>query len=276
MFVAPGNGGTARDPRLTNIAITDVKALADFAESEKVALTVVGPEAPWLPAWWMIPCARACAFSAPTKAAAQLESPRLCQGLHAKRHGIPTAFYETFSDAAAAHALCGQRLARPSSSRPTAWRRQGRGRGHVFAKRPAPKAIDFMLLDNKLGVQHNEGWRPRGDRRFPEGEEASFIVMADGKNVPRHGHQPGPQAPARRRRGPNTGGMGAYSPAPVVTPNVHAKAMRGNHPAHAGGHGKDGIPFTGFLYAGLMIDAQGNAKPWSSTARMGDPKPSPS
>ncbi len=273
VYVAPGNGGTARDPRLVNVPITDVKALADFAQANKIAVTVVGPEAPLAAGVVDEFRARGLRIFGPTQKAAQLESSKAFAKDFMKRHGIPTAFYETFTDAAAAHAYVDAKGA------PIVIKADGlaAGKGVVVAMslQEAHEAIDFMLLDNKLGVQHNAGGARVVIEEFLAGEEASFIVMADGKNVAVMATSQDHKRLLDGDAGPNTGGMGAYSPAPVVTPNVYAKAMQEIINPTLAGMAKDGIPFTGFLYAGLMIDAQGNPKTLEFNCRMGDPETQP-
>jgi phosphoribosylamine--glycine ligase len=273
VYVAPGNGGTARDARLVNVSITDVKALAEFAEANKITLTVVGPEAPLAAGVVDEFRARGLRIFGPTKKAAQLESSKAFAKDFMKRHGIPTAFYETFTEAEAAHAYVDQHGA------PIVIKADGlaAGKGVVVAMslQEAHEAIDFMLLDNKLGVQHNEGGARVVIEEFLAGEEASFIVMADGKNVAVMATSQDHKRLLDADEGPNTGGMGAYSPAPVVTPNVYAKAIQEIIQPTLAGMAKDGIPFTGFLYAGLMIDAQGNPKTLEFNTRMGDPETQP-
>ncbi|PUE33073.1 phosphoribosylamine--glycine ligase [Limnohabitans sp. Jir61] len=273
VFVAPGNGGTARDKRLDNIDITGVKALREFAQSHSVELTVVGPETPLAAGVVDEFRAHGMRIFGPTKAAAQLESSKAFSKAFMKRHNIPTAEYETFTDAQAAHDYVNAKGA------PIVVKADGlaAGKGVVVAMTAAEahEAIDFMLLDNKLGVSHNEGGARVVIEEFLQGEEASFIVMCDGKTVL-------PLATSQDHKrlldadlGPNTGGMGAYSPAPVVTPEVHARAMREIILPTIKGMEKDGIPFTGFLYAGLMIDPQGHVKTLEFNCRMGDPETQP-
>jgi len=273
VYVAPGNGGTARDASLVNVPITDVKALADFAEANKIVLTVVGPEAPLAAGVVDEFRARGLRIFGPTQKAAQLESSKAFAKDFMKRHGIPTAFYETFTDAAAAHAYVDKHGA------PIVIKADGlaAGKGVVVAMSlaEAHEAIDFMLLDNKLGVQHNEGGARVVIEEFLAGEEASFIVLADGKNVAVMATSQDHKRLLDADEGPNTGGMGAYSPAPVVTPNVYAKAMQEIIQPTLDGMAKDGIPFTGFLYAGLMIDANGSPKTLEFNCRMGDPETQP-
>jgi phosphoribosylamine--glycine ligase len=277
VFVAPGNGGTARDPRLKNIALTDVKALADFAQAEKIALTVVGPEAPLAAGVVDEFRARGLRIFGPTKKAAQLESSKAFAKDFMKRHAIPTAAYDTFTDNAAAHAYVNQIGA------PIVIKADGlaAGKGVVVAMSldEAHEAVDWMLPpdggDNKLGVQHNDGVARVVIEEYLQGEEASFIVLADGKNVAVLATSQDHKRLQDGDAGPNTGGMGAYSPAPVVTPNVYARAMQDIILPTLAGMAKDGIPFTGFLYAGLMIDAQGNPKTLEFNCRMGDPETQP-
>jgi phosphoribosylamine--glycine ligase len=278
VFVAPGNGGTARDKRLDNIDITDVKALRKFAQANSVELTVVGPETPLAAGVVDEFRAHGLRIFGPTQAAAQLESSKAFSKAFMKRHHIPTAEYDTFTDAQAAHDYVNAKGA------PIVVKADGlaAGKGVVVAMTAAEahEAIDFMLLDNKLGVSHNAGEDGQALPRvvieeFLQGEEASFIVMCDGKTAL-------PLATSQDHKrlldadlGPNTGGMGAYSPAPVVTPEVHARAMREIILPTLKGMEKDGIPFTGFLYAGLMIDPQGQVKTLEFNCRMGDPETQP-
>jgi phosphoribosylamine---glycine ligase len=278
VFVAPGNGGTARDDRLQNVPITDPVALADFAVAQKVALTVVGPEAPLSAGVVDVFRARGLRIFGPTQAAAQLESSKAFAKDFMARHGIPTALYASFTDAALAHAHVDKVGA------PIVVKADGlaAGKGVVVATTlaEAHEAIDFMLVDNTLGVVHNAGADGQAVPRVVieeclVGEEASFIVLVDGKNVLALASSQDHKRLGDGDTGPNTGGMGAYSPAPVVTPNVHAKAMQEIILPTVAGMAKDGIPFTGFLYAGLMIDKQGRPKTLEFNTRMGDPETQP-
>lgn len=273
VFVAPGNGGTARDSRLKNVPITDIKALADFAQEQKIALTVVGPEA-FLAAGVVDEFrARGLRIFGPTRAAAQLESSKAFAKDFMKRHGIPTAAYDTFSDPAQAHAYV------EAQGAPIVIKADGlaAGKGVVVAMtlEEAHQAIDWILADNKLGVVHNEGGARVVIEQFLEGEEASFIVLCDGKNVLPLATSQDHKRLLDGDQGPNTGGMGAYSPAPVVTPNVHAKVMHEIITPTIQGMARDGMPFIGFLYAGLMIDAQGQPRTVEFNTRMGDPETQP-
>jgi len=273
VFVAPGNGGTARDALLKNIPISDVKALADFAVAEKIALTVVGPEA-FLAAGVVDEFrARGLRIFGPTKAAAQLESSKAFAKEFMQRHGIPTAAYATFDDVAAAHAYV------DAQGAPIVIKADGlaAGKGVVVAMTlaEAHEAIDWILADNTLGVVHNGGVARVVIEQFLEGEEASFIVLCDGKNVVSLATSQDHKRLKDGDEGPNTGGMGAYSPAPVVTPNVHAKVMHEIIMPTINGMARDGVPFTGFLYAGLMIDAHGQPRTIEFNTRMGDPETQP-
>lgn len=273
VYVAPGNGGTALDKRLHNIAYSDFEALADFAQAEKIALTVVGPEAPLAAGVVDLFRARGLRVFGPTRAAAQLESSKAFAKAFMQRHGIPTAEYETFTDAAAAHAYVEKKGA------PIVIKADGlaAGKGVVVATTlaQAHESIDWMLLENKLGVQHNDGGARVVIEDFLEGEEASFIVLSDGRHVVPLATSQDHKRLRDHDQGPNTGGMGAYSPAPVVTPNVHARVMHEIVLPTIAGMAADGIPFTGFLYAGLMIDAQGQPRTVEFNARMGDPETQP-
>ena len=273
VYVAPGNGGTALSPRYENLPITDVVALREWAQTNKVALTVVGPEAPLAAGLVDEFRAHGLRIFGPTRAAAQLESSKAFSKDFMKRHGIPTAAYDTFTDAAAAHAYV-ERLGAPIVIKADGL---AAGKGVVVATslQEAHDAVDFMLVDNKYGVAHNEGGARVVIEEFLEGEEASFIVLCDGKNVVALATSQDHKRLKDGDQGPNTGGMGAYSPAPVVTADVHARAMREVILPTVRGMEKDGIPYTGFLYAGLMIDAQGHPKTLEFNCRMGDPETQP-
>ena len=273
VFVAPGNGGTALSSHLDNIAITDVRALREWAQQEKIGLTVVGPEAPLAAGVVDEFRAHGLRIFGPTKAAAQLESSKAFSKAFMRRHGIPTADYDTFTDPAAAHAFV-DRLGAPIVIKADGL---AAGKGVVVAMtlQEAHDAVDFMLVDNKYGVTHNEGGARVVIEEFLEGEEASFIVLCDGKNVLALATSQDHKRLKDGDEGPNTGGMGAYSPAPVVTADVHARAMREIILPTIRGMEKDGIPYTGFLYAGLMIDAKGHPKTLEFNCRMGDPETQP-
>ena len=274
VFVAPGNGGTAlAGGKLQNLPITDVVKLREWAQAEGVALTVVGPEAPLAAGVVDEFRAHGLKVFGPTKAAAQLESSKAFSKAFMRRHGIPTANYDTFTDPAAAHAFV-DRLGAPIVIKADGL---AAGKGVVVAMtlQEAHDAVDFMLVDNKYGVQHNAGGARVVIEEFLSGEEASFIVLCDGKNVVAMATSQDHKRLNDGDQGPNTGGMGAYSPAPVVTADVHARAMREIILPTIRGMEKDGVPFTGFLYAGLMIDAQGHPKTLEFNTRMGDPETQP-
>jgi phosphoribosylamine---glycine ligase len=278
IYVAPGNGGTATDVRLQNVPITDVVELREWAQTNKITLTVVGPEVPLAAGVVDEFKAHGMRIFGPSKAAAQLESSKAFSKAFMKRHQIPTAEFETFSNPLEAHAYI-DRMGAPIVVKADGL---AAGKGVVVAMTLAQAhgAVDFMLGDNTLGVVHNDGQdgvaMPRVViEEFLQGEEASFIVMVDGKNVL-------PLATSQDHKrlhdgdeGPNTGGMGAYSPAPVVTPEIHARAMREIIVPTIRGMEKDGITFHGFLYAGLMIDAKGAIKTLEFNCRMGDPETQP-
>ena len=269
VYVAPGNGGTACDARLQNIDITDPAWLAQFALKEHIGLTVVGPEVPLAAGIVNIFREHGLKIFGPTKEAAQLESSKDFAKAFMKRHNIPTADYQTFSDVQAARKYIIQKGA------PIVIKADGlaAGKGVVVAATvdEALAAVESMLSDNKLG---DAGARVVIEE-FLAGEEASFIVMVDGKHVLPLATSQDHKRLKDNDEGPNTGGMGAYSPAPIVTPSLHARVMREIINPTVQGMMKDGIPFTGFLYAGLMIDAKGNPKTLEFNCRMGDPETQP-
>ena len=270
IYVAPGNAGTARNKiEMENLPLTDPATLAYFAEREKISLTVVGPEAPLAAGIVDLFRARGLRVFGPTREAAQLESSKDFAKRFMARHKILTAAFETFTDAAAAHAYV------EGKGAPIVIKADGlaAGKGVVVAETlaEAHRAIDDMLSGNALGAA---GVRVVIED-FMAGEEASFIVMVDGKNVL-------PLATSQDHKrifdgdtGPNTGGMGAYSPAPVVTPEIHAKVMREIILPTVRGMAADGIPYTGFLYAGLMIGKDGSVKVVEFNCRLGDPETQP-
>ena len=274
VFVAPGNGGTAlAGGKLENLPITDPVALREWAQAEKIGLAVVGPEAPLAAGVVDEFRAHGLKIFGPTKAAAQLESSKAFSKAFMQRHGIPTAAYDTFTDLVAAHAYI-DKLGAPIVIKADGL---AAGKGVVVAMtlEEAHAAVDFMLVDNKFGVQHNEGGARVVIEEFLAGEEASFIVLVDGKNVCALATSQDHKRLKDGDEGPNTGGMGAYSPAPVVTADVYGRAMREIILPTVRGMEKDGVPFTGFLYAGLMIDGQGQPKTLEFNTRMGDPETQP-
>ena len=269
IYVAPGNAGTAREPGLSNIDITEIPALVEFAKKENIGLTVVGPEAPL--AGGVVDAFRAAGLRifGPTREAAQLESSKNYAKRFMQRHRIPTAAYETFSSADAAHHYV------ETHGAPIVIKADGlaAGKGVVVALSlpEAHQAIDAMLADNKLG----DAGALVVIEEFLQGEEASFIVMVDGEHI-----LPLATSQDHKRlfdgdRGPNTGGMGAYSPAPIVTPALHGRVMREVIRPTVQGMKSEGIAYTGFLYAGLMIDPSGNTKVLEFNCRLGDPETQP-
>jgi phosphoribosylamine--glycine ligase len=269
VFVAPGNGGTATENGLENVAITAIPELLAFAKKEGIHLTVVGPEAP-LAAGVVDTFAEAgLRIFGPRQAAAQLEASKDFAKAFMLRHGIPTARYATFTAASAAKAYVDKHGA------PIVIKADGlaAGKGVVVAatRGEAHAAIDAMLGEKKLGAA--------GERlvieEFLEGEEASFIVMSDGVNVLPLATSQDHKRLRDGDQGPNTGGMGAYSPAPIVTPRLHARVMREIIAPAIQGMAKDGTPYVGFLYAGLMIDASGTPKTLEFNCRLGDPETQP-
>jgi phosphoribosylamine---glycine ligase len=273
VFVAPGNAGTARDPQLTNVDISDKDALLAWAQSQGIDLTVVGPEAPLAAGVVDTFRAHGMAIFGPTQAAAQLESSKAFSKAFMKRHGIPTADYDTFTDAQAAHDYVNAKGA------PIVIKADGlaAGKGVVVAMSlaEAHEAIDFMLLDNRLGVTHNAGGARVVIEEFLTGEEASFIVLCDGQSALPLATSQDHKRLLDGDQGPNTGGMGAYSPAPVVTPEIHRRAMQEVIEPTLRGMATDGICYTGFLYAGLMITPDGRIKTLEFNCRMGDPETQP-
>jgi phosphoribosylamine--glycine ligase len=275
IFVAPGNGGTARDRRLENVRITEPEQLADFALHEGIGLTVVGPEAPLAAGVVDAFRARSLRIFGPTKAAAQLESSKDFAKAFMQRHGIPTAQYQTFTRVADARAYL------ESKDAPIVVKADGlaAGKGVVVAQTrvEAKEAVEAMLRDNRLG---GAGARVVIED-FLAGEEASFIVMSDGRNVLALASSQDHKRLLDGDAGPNTGGMGAYSPAPVVTPQVHAKVMREIILPAVNGMASDGLPYVGFLYAGLMISHENGAAGLPSihtlefNCRLGDPETQP-
>ena len=269
VFVAPGNGGTALGEGLTNLPITDLQALADWARTEKIGLTVVGPEAPLAAGAVDLFRAQGLRIFGPTRAAAQLESSKAFSKAFMVRHGIPTAGHATFSDRASAHAHV------DAHGAPIVVKADGlaAGKGVVVAlqAQDAHAAIDLMLPADAVAG----GGARVVIEDYLEGEEASFIVVCDGTDVLALATSQDHKRLLDGDLGPNTGGMGAYSPAPVVTPAVHARAMREVILPTLRGMEKDGIPYTGFLYAGLMVSPTGQIKTLEFNCRLGDPETQP-
>ena len=273
VFVAPGNGGTALPGHIRNIDIADVALLRAWALREKIGLTVVGPEGPL--AGGLVDEFRSHGLRVfgPTREAAQLESSKAFSKAFMLRHGIPTAAYATFTDAAAAHAYIDDKGV------PIVVKADGlaAGKGVVVAMTldEAHAAVRQMLPGTAAAGAAQDGAARVVIEEFLEGEEASFIVMCDGKNALALATSQDHKRLLDGDLGPNTGGMGAYSPAPVVTPAVHARAMREIILPTIRGMEKDGIAYTGFLYAGLMVDAQGQPKTLEFNCRLGDPETQP-
>ena len=272
VYVMPGNGGTARDPRLENVAIDparDPQAAADFAKTNDIALTVVGPEAPLAAGIVDIFQKENLPIFGPVAAAARLESSKDFAKRFMQEHRIPTAEFETFSDAQKAHDYVNAKGA------PIVVKADGlaAGKGVVVAMstKEAHDAIDMMLLDNKFG---DAGARVVIEE-FLEGEEASFIVMCDGQSALAMATSQDHKRLLDHDQGPNTGGMGAYSPAPVITPQIHARVMREVIAPVLKGMAAQGTPYTGFLYAGLMVSPNGEIKVLEFNCRMGDPETQP-
>jgi len=271
VFVAPGNAGTAHEGSIENVAIsaTDIPALLAFAKEQRIGLTIVGPEAPLVKG--VVDAFRAAGLTifGPTAAAAQLEGSKAFTKDFLARHAIPTADYQNFTEVEPALAYLREKGA------PIVIKADGlaAGKGVIVAMTldEAEAAVRDMLSGNAFG---DAGARVVIEE-FLEGEEASFIVLCDGKNVVALATSQDHKRLKDGDQGPNTGGMGAYSPAPVVTADVHARAMREVILPTVRGMEKDGIPYTGFLYAGLMIDAQGHPKTLEFNCRMGDPETQP-
>jgi len=269
VFVAPGNGGTARDSGLENVALSEVAELVVFAKKESISLTVVGPEAAL--AAGVVDAFREAGLKifGATRAAAQLESSKDFAKAFMVRHNIPTALHRTFQSADLAKAFVAKRGA------PIVIKADGlaAGKGVVVAAsvEEAQAAIDRMLTQKSLG----EAGARLVVEEFLQGEEASFIVMSDGTSVLPLATSQDHKRLRDGDEGPNTGGMGAYSPAPIVTPKIHARVMREIIQPAIQGMAQDGIPYSGFLYAGLMIDRAGNPKALEFNCRLGDPETQP-
>jgi phosphoribosylamine--glycine ligase len=269
VFVAPGNGGTARENGLENLAITDIGALADFALAERIYLTVVGPEAPLAEGIVDLFRSKGLRIFGPTKACARLESSKQFAKEFMSRHRIPTAAFASFDEAKAAHDYVESRGA------PIVVKADGlaAGKGVVVAttKEEAHRAVDQILVERSMGAA--------GTRlvieEFLAGEEASFIVLADGEHIVPLATSQDHKRLRDGDQGPNTGGMGAYSPAPVVTPQLHARVVREVIQPVLKGMADEGHRYTGFLYAGLMIDGSGNPRVLEFNCRLGDPETQP-
>lgn len=271
IFVAPGNPGTAREAKVENVAIsaTDVPALVAFAQKEQIGLTIVGPEAPLVIG--VVDAFRAAGLTifGPTQAAAQLEGSKAFTKDFLARQQIPTAEYQNFTEVEPALAYLRQKGA------PIVVKADGlaAGKGVIVAMTisEAEEAVRDMLSGNAFG----EAGSRVVIEEFLDGEEASFIVMVDGKNVLPMATSQDHKRVGDGDTGPNTGGMGAYSPAPVVTPEIHRRVMERIIMPTVQGMAAEGNVYTGFLYAGLMIDEQGNPKVIEFNCRFGDPETQP-
>jgi phosphoribosylamine--glycine ligase len=271
VYVAPGNAGTAREPRVENVPIgaEDVDGLLAFAQGHDVGLTIVGPEAPLV--LGVVDAFAAAGFKCfgPSRGAAQLEGSKAFTKDFLARHGIPTAAYATFTDVDAALGYL------RAHGAPIVVKADGlaAGKGVIVAQTlaEAEAAVRDMLAGNAFGTA---GHRVVIEE-FLDGEEASFIVMADGVHVLPMATSQDHKRVGDGDSGPNTGGMGAYSPAPVVTPAVHRRIMDDVILPTVRGMADEGLPYTGFLYAGLMITADGTPKVIEFNCRFGDPETQP-
>lgn len=271
VFVAPGNAGTATENKCENVAldILDNPAIIDFVKNNAIDLIIVGPEAPLVNG--VVDACRAAGIKiwGPTQFAAQLEGSKAFAKHFLKRHNIPTAFYDVFTEVDAAKAFV------EKNGAPIVIKADGlaAGKGVIVAmtNEEAFAAIDDMLAGNKFG---NAGSRVVIEE-FLAGEEASFICMIDGDNILPMATSQDHKRIFEGDQGPNTGGMGAYSPAPVVTADVFEKTMNEVMRPTVEGMKKDGHVYTGFLYAGLMIDEQGQPKVIEFNCRFGDPETQP-
>ncbi len=279
VYVAPGNGGTALDKRMKNFPTSDARVLAAFAVREKIALTVVGPDAALADGIVDLFTAMNLRIFGPTRAAAEIEWSKDYAKAFMQRHGIPTAPYRTFTDAASARAHVDAQFAeRPTT--PVVIKADGlaAGKGVVVAidADEAHRAIERWLPSGVQAVKHSLANPARlVIEGFLEGEEASFFLICDGRTA-----LPFATAQDHKRLldgdlGPNTGGMGAYSPATIVSPDVHAKVLQQIVRPTMAGMAAEGRPFTGFLYVGLMIDGDGQPRVVEFNARMGDPEAQP-
>ena len=269
VFIAPGNGGTHLNPKFKNIDLIDINLLADFAIEENIDLTVIGPELPLSKGIVDLFRSKHLNIFGPTQKAAQLESSKDFAKDFMYRHKIPTAKYKTFKMPDEAHRYIDEEGA------PIVIKADGlaSGKGVIVAMtlKEAHDAIDFMLVDNRFG----DAGAKVVIEEFLEGEEASFMVICDGKTILPLATSQDHKRLLDHDMGPNTGGMGAYSPAPIVTDEIYSKVMKEIIYPTIHGMANDGIPFTGFLYAGLMITKKGEVKTLEYNCRMGDPETQP-
>ena len=271
VFVAPGNAGTAIEDNITNvnIAVEDIPALIKFAQQEKIALTIIGPEVPLVLGIVDAFTEAGLKCFGPSAQAAQLEgSKTYCKDFMA-RHNIPTAEYQTFTETQPAIDYI------KSKGAPIVVKADGlaAGKGVIVAEteQQAIAAVEDMLSGNSFGEAGNRVVI----EEFLAGEEASFIVIADGENALEMATSQDHKARDNGDKGPNTGGMGAYSPAPIVTPEIHKRVMDEVINPTLKGMRDDGVPYTGFLYAGLMISKDGTIKVLEYNCRFGDPETQP-
>ena len=269
VFVAPGNGGTAREAGLENVAISAIDRLAEFALAENIHLTVVGPEAPLAEGIVDLFRSKSLRIFGPTQACARLESSKEFAKEFMARHQIPTAEFSSFDAAHAAHAYIDAR------GTPIVVKADGlaAGKGVIVATSAAEahRAVERILVERTMGAAGNRVVI----EEFLEGEEASFIVLVDGEHVLPLATSQDHKRLRDGDQGPNTGGMGAYSPAPVVTPELHARVVREIIQPVLAGMTEEGHSYTGFLYAGLMIDGSGNPRVLEFNCRLGDPETQP-
>lgn len=269
VFVAPGNGGTARENGLENVPISEIGKLAEFALAESIYLTVVGPEAPLAEGIVDLFRSKGLRIFGPTKACSRLESSKQFAKEFMIRHRIPTAAFASFDEARGAHAYV------DAMGAPIVVKADGlaAGKGVVVAtsEDEAHRAVDQILVERTMGAA--------GSRvvieEFLHGEEASFIVLADGEHVLPLATSQDHKRLRDGDQGPNTGGMGAYSPAPVVTPGLHARVVKEVIQPVLKGMAEEGHRYCGFLYAGLMIDGTGNPRVLEFNCRLGDPETQP-
>ncbi len=271
VFVAPGNAGTALEPKLKNVAIAveDLPGLVDFAQNNQVELTIVGPEVPLV--LGVVDAFESAGLKCfgPSKGAAQLEGSKAFSKDFLAKHQIPTAAYEVFTEIPPAVAYI-EKMGAPIVVKADGL---AAGKGVILADTEAEAiaAVEDMLAGNKFG---DAGARVVIEE-FLEGEEASFIVMADGEHILPMATSQDHKARDNGDTGPNTGGMGAYTPAPVVTRKIHDRIMDEVIRPTIEGMAKDGLPYTGFLYAGVMVTADGTPKVLEFNCRFGDPETQP-
>lgn len=271
VFVAPGNAGTAQEPKVENVAIAsdDIAGLVEFAAQQAIDLTIVGPEVPLVLGIVDVFQQAKLACFGPSQQAAQLEGSKLFTKDFLTRHQIPTAFYQSFTEVAPAIAYI-QKIGTPIVIKADGL---AAGKGVIVAQteEEAITAVNHLLADNKLG----EAGQCIVIEEFLQGEEASFICMVDGEHILPMATSQDHKARDNGDKGPNTGGMGAYSPAPIITDEIHCKIMKQVIEPTVKGMASEGNPYTGFLYAGLMIDEQANLKVLEYNCRFGDPETQP-